>query len=42
MNKIKIDIPVIVEGKYDMIKLDSIIDGQIIKTDGFTVRFFHL
>lgn len=37
MNRIKIDIPVIVEGKYDMIKLDSIIDGQIIKTDGFSL-----
>ena len=35
MNKIKLDIPVIVEGKYDVIKLNSIIDGQIIKTDGF-------
>ncbi|MBQ6703135.1 MAG: DUF4093 domain-containing protein [Clostridia bacterium] len=37
MNKIKIDIPVIVEGKYDVIKLNSIIDGQIIKTDGFSL-----
>ena len=37
MNKIKIDIPIIVEGKYDLIKLDSIIDGQIIKTDGFSL-----
>ncbi len=35
MKKIKIDIPIIVEGKYDVIKLNSIIDGQIIKTDGF-------
>ena len=37
MNKIKIDIPVIVEGKYDLIKLRSIIDGTIIKTDGFSI-----
>lgn len=37
MNKIKIDIPVIVEGKYDLIKLRSIIDGQIIKIDGFSI-----
>lgn len=37
MNKIKIDLPIIVEGKYDKIKLDSIIDGQIIKTDGFSL-----
>ena len=37
MNKLKIDIPIIVEGKYDVIKLNSIIDGQIIKTDGFSL-----
>lgn len=36
MNKIKIDIPIIVEGKYDEIKLQSIIDGQIIRVDGFS------
>ena len=35
MKKITVDIPIIVEGKYDVIKLNSIIDGQIIKTDGF-------
>ncbi len=37
MNKIKIDIPVIVEGKYDVIKLNSLIDAKIIKTDGFGI-----
>ena len=37
MKKIQIDRPVIVEGKYDVIKLKSIIDGQIIKTDGFSL-----
>ncbi len=37
MKKIKLEIPVIVEGKYDAIKLKSIIDGQIIKTDGFSL-----
>ncbi|MBR5314142.1 MAG: DUF4093 domain-containing protein [Clostridia bacterium] len=37
MNKIKINIPIIVEGKYDLIKLQSLIDGHIIKTDGFGV-----
>ena len=37
MKKIKLDIPVIVEGKYDVIKLNSVIDGQIIKTDGFSL-----
>lgn len=35
--KIRIDLPVIVEGKYDKIKLSSIIDGEIITTDGFGV-----
>lgn len=37
MNKLKIDIPIIVEGKYDLIKLQSIIDGTFIKTDGFAL-----
>ena len=35
--KIKVPFPVIVEGKYDKIKLSSIIDGEIITTDGFGV-----
>lgn len=35
--KIKIREAVIVEGKYDKIKLDSIIDGMIIQTDGFQI-----
>lgn len=34
---IKLDRPVIVEGKYDVIKLSNIIDGLIIKTDGFGI-----
>ncbi|MBR5825748.1 MAG: DUF4093 domain-containing protein [Clostridia bacterium] len=34
---IKLDRPVIVEGKYDIIKLNNIIDGLIIKTDGFGI-----
>ena len=34
---IKIDKPVIVEGKYDIIKLSGIVDGLIIKTDGFGI-----
>ena len=34
---IKIDKPVIVEGKYDVIKLSRIVDGLIIKTDGFGI-----
>ncbi len=37
MNKIKISRAVIVEGRYDKIKLDSIIDALIIPTDGFGV-----
>ena len=34
---IKIDKPIIVEGKYDVIKLSRIVDGLIIKTDGFGI-----
>ena len=34
---IKIDKPIIVEGKYDIIKLSRIVDGLIIKTDGFGI-----
>lgn len=34
---IKLDRPIIVEGKYDIIKLSNIIDGLIIKTDGFGI-----
>ena len=34
---IKLDMPIIVEGKYDIIKLSNIIDGLIIKTDGFGI-----
>ena len=37
MNKISIPYPVIVEGKYDKIKLDSIIDTTVLATDGFGV-----
>ena len=35
--KIKLTMPVIVEGKYDKIKLESIAEGTIITTDGFSV-----
>lgn len=34
---IKLDRPVIVEGKYDVIKLSGILDALIIKTDGFGI-----
>lgn len=34
---IKLDRPIIVEGKYDIVKLSNIIDGLIIKTDGFGI-----
>ena len=33
----KIDKPIIVEGKYDVIKLSRIVDALIIKTDGFGI-----
>ena len=35
--KLRINIPVIVEGKYDKITLSSILDAHIIQTDGFAV-----
>lgn len=35
--KLKIDRLIVVEGKYDKIKLDSIIDATIITTDGFGI-----
>lgn len=34
---IKTDKPIIVEGKYDIIKLSRIVDALIIKTDGFGI-----
>ena len=34
---IKLTKPIIVEGKYDIIKLSNLIDGLIIKTDGFGI-----
>ena len=37
MEKLKIKYPIICEGKYDKIKLSSIIDGTIITTDGFGI-----
>lgn len=36
-DKLKIDIPIAVEGKYDKIKVASVADAQIIVTDGFGV-----
>lgn len=35
--RIKLSMPVIVEGRYDKIKLQSVIDGIIITTDGFGI-----
>ncbi len=37
MDKLKIDIPIAVEGKYDKIKVSCVADAQIIITDGFGV-----
>lgn len=37
MEKLKISIPILVEGKYDKIKLESIIDGNIFTTNGFQI-----
>lgn len=36
-DKLKIPFPVIVEGKYDRLKLCSVIDAKIITTDGFGI-----
>lgn len=35
--KLRISLPIIVEGKYDKIKLDSILDANIITTGGFGI-----
>lgn len=37
MNKLKIAYPIIVEGKYDKLKLQAVCEGLIIKTDGFGI-----
>ena len=37
MEKIKVNEIVVVEGKYDAIKMDSIIDGLIIPVNGFSI-----
>lgn len=37
MDKLIIDRPIIVEGKYDKIKLDSLLSAHIIPTDGFSL-----
>lgn len=37
MEKIKVTQTIIVEGKYDKIKLSSLVDGVIITTDGFRI-----
>lgn len=36
-DKLIIDMPIVVEGKYDQIKLDSILEARIIPTRGFGV-----
>lgn len=37
MEKIRISLPVIVEGKYDKIKLDSLLDATVLTTGGFAI-----
>ncbi len=41
MDKIKIPYPVIVEGKYDKLRLSSVIEANIIATDGFGIFKDH-
>ena len=40
-DKLKIPYPVIVEGKYDKLRLSSVIEAQIIATDGFGIFKNH-
>ena len=37
MEKIRLGMPVVVEGKYDAIRLSAVFDGCIVRTDGFGV-----
>lgn len=37
MDKLHIDRPIIVEGKYDKITLSAVLDAHIITTDGFSI-----
>ena len=37
MDKLKLAYPVIVEGKYDRIRLDSIVETAVLTTDGFRI-----
>ena len=37
MNKLKIGMPVIVEGKYDRLRVLSVADATVIATDGFGI-----
>ena len=37
MERLKIDIPILVEGKYDKITLDSVLEARIFLTGGFSV-----
>ena len=41
MEKLKIDLPIIVEGKYDKIKVLSVADACVVQTDGFGVFKNH-
>lgn len=37
MEKLHIPMPIVVEGKYDQIRLSNIVDGTIVRTDGFGI-----
>ena len=37
MEKLNVPYPIVVEGKYDRDRLDSIVNGRIITTDGFGI-----
>ncbi len=37
MEKLRIPYPVVVEGRYDELRLQTVLDAQIVRTDGFGV-----
>ena len=37
MNRLKLSYPIVVEGKYDQIKLASLVETEILRTDGFQI-----
>ena len=38
MKKLRVEEVIVVEGKYDAVKLADLVDGLILTTNGFSVR----